>query len=93
MGVIKNSDEVAEKLNGFLSLAFIMRDNEEISIPMALSILMKSGALTEIEHSMEEIMEQLEKCKGSKSPSYGFYSNVLEEMNYATAELERSDIT
>lgn len=51
------------KLNDFLALASIIRDNEEISIPRALLTRIHSVALTEIEHFMKEITEQPEKCK------------------------------
>lgn len=44
---IKSKDK---KLKDFLAQAFIIRDNEEISIPRALLIRIHSVALKEIEH-------------------------------------------
>lgn len=45
--------KTAVKSKYFLSQAFIMSDNEEISIPRALLIRFHSMALTEIEHHKE----------------------------------------
>lgn len=80
------------KLNDFLAQAFIIRYNEEISIPRALLIRIHSVALTEIEHFTKEIIEQPEKCKCSESPPYGSCSNVLEEMNYRIAMFLNSNL-
>lgn len=80
------------KLNDFLAQAFVIRDNEDISIPRALLTRIHSVALTEIEHFTKEIIEQPEKCKHNESPPYGSCSNVLEEMNYGTVEFLKSNL-
>lgn len=61
---------MAVKLNYFLAQTFIIRDNEEISIPRAFLIGIHSVALTEIEHFKKEIIEQPEKWKRNGSPPY-----------------------
>lgn len=80
------------KLNYFLAQAFIIRDNEEISIPRAFLIGIHSVDLREIEHFTKEIIEQPEKCKCSESPPYGSCSKILEEMNYGIAKFLTSNL-
>lgn len=80
------------KLNYFLAQAFIIRDNEEISIPRTFLIGICSVDLREVEHFTKEIIKQPEKYKCSESPPYGSCSNVLEEMNYAIAKVLKSNL-
>lgn len=89
---MKNNDETAAKLSNFLAQAFIIRGNEEISIPRTLLTRIHSVALTEIEHFTKEIIEQPEKCKHSESPPYGSCSNTLEKINFGIAEFLSSDL-
>ncbi|CAM5084504.1 unnamed protein product, partial [Eretmochelys imbricata] len=87
-GALKDDKVIAEKLNEFFTSVFTAEDVREIPKPEPSFVGDKSEELSQIEVSLEEILELIEKFNTNKSPGPdGIHPRVLKELKCEIAEL------
>ncbi|CAM5114322.1 unnamed protein product [Eretmochelys imbricata] len=87
-GALKDDKVIAEKLNEFFASVFTAEDVREIPKPEPSFVGDKSEELSQIEVSLEEILELIEKLNSNKSPGPdGIHPRVLKELKCEIAEL------
>uniref|UniRef100_A0A8C3F3S5 Reverse transcriptase domain-containing protein n=1 Tax=Chrysemys picta bellii TaxID=8478 RepID=A0A8C3F3S5_CHRPI len=87
-GALKDDKVIAEKLNGFFASVFTAEDVREIPKPEPAFVGDKSEELSQIEVSLEEVLELIDKLNSNKSPGPdGIHPRVLKELKCEVAEL------
>uniref|UniRef100_A0A452IGB1 Reverse transcriptase domain-containing protein n=1 Tax=Gopherus agassizii TaxID=38772 RepID=A0A452IGB1_9SAUR len=87
-GALKDDKVIAEKLNGFFASVFTAEDVREIPKPEPAFVGDKSEELSQIEVSLEEVLELIDKLNINKSPEPdGIHPRVLKELKCEVAEL------
>ncbi|CAM4408569.1 unnamed protein product, partial [Caretta caretta] len=87
-GALKDDKVIAEKLNEFFASVFTAEDVREIPKPEPSFVGDKSEELSQIEVSLEEVLELIEKLNSNKSPGPdGIHPKVLKELKCEIVEL------
>ncbi|KAM7181807.1 uncharacterized protein RBU57_000458 [Macrochelys suwanniensis] len=87
-GALTDDKVIAEKLNEFFASVFTAEDVGEIPQPELTFVGNKSEELSQIEVSVEEILELIDKLNCNKSPGPdGIHPRVLKELKCEIAEL------
>ncbi|CAM5086896.1 unnamed protein product [Natator depressus] len=87
-GALKDDKVIAEKLNEFFASIFTAKDVREIPKPELSFVGEKSEELSQIEVSLEEVLELIEKLNNNKSPGPdGIHPRVLKELKCEIVEL------
>ncbi|CAM4553636.1 unnamed protein product [Lepidochelys olivacea] len=88
IGALKDDKVIAEKLNEFFASVFTTEDVREIPKPEPSFVGDKSEELSQIEVSLEEVLELIEKLYRNTSPGPdGIHPRVLKELRCEIAEL------
>ncbi|CAM4524930.1 unnamed protein product [Lepidochelys kempii] len=87
-GALKDDKVIAEKLNEFFASVFMAEDVREIPKPEPSFVGDKSEELSQIEVTLEEVLELIEKLNSNKSPGPdGIHPRVLKELKCEIVEL------
>ncbi|CAM4661225.1 unnamed protein product [Lepidochelys kempii] len=87
-GALKDDKVITEKLNEFFTSVFTAEDVRQIPKPEPSFAGDKSEELSQIEVSLEEVLELIEKFNSTKSPGPdGIHPRVLKELKCEIAEL------
>ncbi|CAM5124147.1 unnamed protein product [Natator depressus] len=87
-GALKDDKVIAEKLNELFVSVLTAEDIREIPKPELSFVGDKSEELSQIEASLEEVLELIEKLNSKKSPGPdGIHPRVLKELKCEIAEL------
>ncbi|KAG6940840.1 hypothetical protein G0U57_011320 [Chelydra serpentina] len=87
-GALKDDKVIAKKLNEFFASVFTAEDVREIPKPELSFVGDKSEELRQIEVSLEEVLELIDKLNCNKSPGPdGIHPRVLKELKCEIAEL------
>ncbi|CAM5127487.1 unnamed protein product [Eretmochelys imbricata] len=87
-GALKDDKVIAEKLNEFFASVFKAEDVREISKPELSFVGDKSEELSQIEVTLEKVLELTEKLNSNKSPEPdGIHPRVLKELKCEIVEL------
>ncbi|CAM5143906.1 unnamed protein product [Eretmochelys imbricata] len=87
-GVLNDDKVIAEKLNEFFASVFMAEDVREIPKPEPSFVGDKSEELSQIEVTLEEVLELIEKLNSNKSPGPdGIHPRVLKELKCEIVEL------
>ncbi|CAM5175000.1 unnamed protein product [Eretmochelys imbricata] len=87
-GALKDDRVIAEKLNEFFASVLTAEDIREIPKPELSFVRDRSEELSQIEASLEEVLELIEKLNSKKSPGPdGIHPRVLKELKCEIAEL------
>ncbi|CAM5075917.1 unnamed protein product [Eretmochelys imbricata] len=87
-GALKDDKVIAEKLNEFFASVYTAEDVKEVPKPEPSFVGDKSEELSQIEVSLEKVLELIEKLNSNKSPGPdGIHPRVLKELKCEIAEL------